>query len=284
MTNPSPTALITLAAAIHKRTSVRAYTGQPLSADHRAALENAAESAPRLAGAAVRFTFVTEPAQVNRLLRGLVGNYGKVKDAPALLLGIAQQGPYAAQGLGFTMEHLVLEATRCGIGTCWNSGMFDRRLAAEIARLAPDENVLAVSPLGYAAPGKENGLVKSLVGANKRKALRDIVYAGQWGSDSTAYLDSHPRHRHIAEAVRWAPSAMNRQPWRLIFTASMLVLVSVAANSALDDGIALAHVSISAQEQGMPGTWELDIDRAALRASLQLPPPAHPTGSYPLAQ
>jgi len=282
MTDPSPTPQMTLAESIHKRTSARAYTGQSLSADHLAVLDGAAASAPRFAGAPVRFEIVTDPAQVSRLLRGLVGNYGKVKDAPALLLGIAGQGTRADLGLGFTMEHVILEAMRRGIGTCWISGTFDRRSAEETARLAPGERVPAVSPLGYPAPGSENRLVKTLIGAKKRKALREIVYAGRWEGDSAAYLSSHPGHRDIAEAVRWAPSAMNRQPWRLVFADNMLVLASVAANSALDDGIAMAHVTISAQEQRMAGVWALDIDGHPLRASLGVPAGVRLVASYPL--
>ena len=273
---------ISLTEAIHLRTSVRVYTGEPLAPEHLTMLKGVARTAPRLTDTPVRFAFVEDPEKVKYILRGIIGNYGKVKDAPLLMVGITGEGPHPHESLGYAMEYLILEATRHRIGTCWNSGMFNRKHVAQEVALSPGEEVLAVSPLGYPIPSGSNDLLKSLAGAKKRKHLQDIVFSDQWANDARPLLDNRPDLQRIAEAVRWAPSAANRQPWRLIITGTSVVLTSVSKNGGLDSGIAAAHWAIAAHEEGIPGTWDVNPDRNALKQSLQLPDHVELIGVYPL--
>lgn len=273
----------TLAQAIHRRKSIRAYTGEPLAAEHLAMLKGIAKSAPRLTNTPVRFAFITDKNQIDRIFVGIMGNYGKVKHAPVLLVGLAGPGSHSLESLGFTMEYLILEATRHNLGTCWISGMFSQKNVVETVTLEPGEEVLAVSPLGYPAGSGGGKLLKSLAGSEKRKPLKDIVFAGQWQGDAQALLDSRADLARIAEAVRWAPSAMNRQPWRLILTETAAFLLSTSKKSGLDNGIAMAHWAIAAHEEGIPGQWELGAERNDWREQLKLPGNITWVGRYPLA-
>lgn len=273
---------ISLTEAIHLRTSVRAYTGRPLAPEHLTMLKGIARSVPRLTDTPVHFAFVEDREKVEYILRGILGNYGKVKDAPLLTVGITGEGPHPHASLGYAMEYLILEATRHNIGTCWNSSMFDRKYVAQEVALSPGEEVLAVSPIGYPRPSGSNDFLKSLVGAKKRKYLKDIIFAEYWASGPGTLFESRPDLRRTAEAVRWAPSAVNRQPWRLILTGTSVVLTSVSKNSGLDNGIAMAHWAIAAHEEGIPGTWELNPDGDALRQLLRLPDHVELVGVYPL--
>ena len=273
---------ISLTEAIHLRTSVRAYTGEPLAPEHLTMLKGVARTAPRLTDTPVRFAFVEDPEKVKYILRGIIGNYGKVKDAPLLMVGITGEGPHPHESLGYTMEYLILEATRHRIGTCWHSGMFSREHVVQEVSLSTGEEVLAVSPIGYPLPSGGKDLVRLLAGAKKRKHLKDIVFADQWANDARPLLDNRPDLQRIAEAVRWAPSGMNRQPWRLILTNTSAVLTSVSKNAGLDSGIAAAHWAIAAHEEGIPGTWNLNPDRNALKQSLRLPDHVELVGVYPL--
>jgi nitroreductase len=273
----------TLAEAIQRRTSIRSYTGAPLAEEHLSVLKDMAQTAPRLTNTPVRFVFVEDEGRIDRILVGLLGRYGKIKNPPALVAGIAGPGSYVEESLGFTMQHLILEATRHSIGTCWVSGMFKRKDAAEAAHLAPGEQVLAVSPLGYAAGSGGGELLKSLVGSKKRKSLEDIVYVDRWLGKSPTYLAVDVQLKRIAEAMRWAPSAVNRQPWRLILTETAAVLASVSRDSGLDNGIAMAHWTIAAHEEGLDGRWELELDRNEWRRRLQFPNHATLVGVYPLS-
>lgn len=273
----------TLTQAIHRRKSIRSYSGAPLAPEHLGMLKGIAKNAPRLTDTPVRFAFVEDESQVDHILVGILGGYGKVKNAPALLVGIVGPGSHPAESLGFTMEYLILEATRHSIGTCWVSGTFRRKDVVEIVHSKAGEQVLAVSPLGYAVGAGGGELIKSIVGAKKRKPLKDIVFAGHWLGDSQSLLDTQAHLKRIVEAVRWAPSALNRQPWRLILTEKAAVLASVSKNSGLDNGIAMAHWAIAAHEEGIPGKWELAPSRDAWQERLQLPGNVTLVGVYPLS-
>ncbi len=56
--------------------------------------------------------------------------------------------------LAIAMDHLVLAAQAEGIGSCWISA-FDAPLLAQTLKLTPDEDVFAITPLGYASEGFE---------------------------------------------------------------------------------------------------------------------------------
>lgn len=272
----------TLTQAIHRRRSVRSYSGAPLAPEHLDMLKGIARHAPRLTDTSVRFAFVEDRAAVDLILVGILGDCGKVKDAPALIVGIVGPGAHPAESLGFTMEYLVLEATRHNIGACWISDTFNRKSVVERVPLQAGEQALVVSPLGYPAGSGSRSLFGLPGSARKRKLLQDIVFADRWLGDSRSLLDTQVDLRRIAEAVRWAPSARNRQPWRLILMKDAAVLVSISKNSGLDNGIAMAHWAIAAHEEGFRGQWELAPSRDVWQERLQLPDHVTLVGVYPL--
>ena len=63
----------------------------------------------------------------------------------------------------------------------------------------------------------------------------------------------------IIEAIRWLPSAVNRQDYALLFK-DHIVHVFIVGNSMCylcDGGIAMAHVEIGCLGCGLNGHWEL---------------------------
>lgn len=132
--------------------------------------------------------------------------------------------PMAGLIAGISGQAFVLEAAQLGIGSCWVSGNY-RRGAAR-AHCREEEQVLAVIPFGQPADPQ---------GALKRRR-RDLGALCQ--DDPAAW--PHWAYK-AAEAVRQAPSAMNRQPWRLSFSGATLRLSSPRFGS-LDDGIAVLHL------------------------------------------
>ncbi len=271
LTNRRPE--ISLFETMFRRKSCRAFNGEPLAAEHMAMLKGVGHSAPRLGERRVRFAFIEGVAQTEALLKGLVGSYGKTKGASALMVGIVQSGPYAEESLGFTMEYLILEATRHNIGSCWMSGTFDRRRVAAELTLAQGEKIPVVAPIGYPAekPGLSQSLLRTVAGSDRRKPLSEIVFADQWGGSADALLTDRPELMKLAEAVQIAPSALNRQPWRLIVTPSRTSLWMANGAGGLDAGIAMAHWAIAAQEMSVPGSWNLGADGKALARELQAP-------------
>jgi Putative TM nitroreductase len=257
------------AAAVVVRRSARTYTGKTVVAAELQRLERLCESLP--APEAARVVVLREvPGSV---FTGFVGSYGRVLKAPSALLMIGTEtAPSFPESVGYLGEAAVLEATSMGLGTCWVAGFFDKALASKLVPLAPKERVLAISPLGYAAPRPRAGerLMKRAVGAHKRRAVEEVA----------PEFDEERWPAWAAEGVRLAraaPSAVNRQPWKfeLAWETDRPGLYPESARSAhgvtisvvvrglegniprrLDCGIAMLHFEVGARLMGAPGSWE----------------------------
>ena len=71
-----------------------------------------------------------------------------------------------------------------------------------------------VSPLGYPAAKRalREGLMRKGVKADSRKPLGEIFFE----KDLSSPIENCGEHEAAMELVRWAPSAVNKQPWRVI--------------------------------------------------------------------
>ena len=189
-----------------------------------------------------------------KVFKGIVGGYGKITGAPYYVAFIgSSEFPNTEEGIGYTGEGVILEATALGLGTCWVSGFFRPEAVKEHIALADHERVYAVTPIGYTEKGfsfKEKiyeGAARSL----KKKPLEEIV-------EGTALV---PWQEKAIEAARIAPSASNRQPWRFILgTNSITVSLNTPKDSArypkrLDCGIAMLHIELGALAAGKKGSW-----------------------------
>lgn len=130
--------------------------------------------------------------------------------------------PLSALLSGLIGEAFVLACTQAGVSTCWVAGNF-KRSACDVS-LKMHERILAVIPFG---------LAEDSTFARKRKPLNLLCKNDPAAWPLWAY--------QAAEAVRNAPSAMNRQPWRFDFTGSTL-RVDFSSSDSLDTGIALMHL------------------------------------------
>ena len=106
--------------------------------------------------------------------------YGRpwFQDAPQVLVVVGSRSeawvrPYDGYNaletdLTIVMDHLILAATAEGLGTCWIAH-FDPAILRPALGLSPDQEVFAITPLGY--PGE--GFVRK--GTKTRKGLEAIV-------------------------------------------------------------------------------------------------------------
>lgn len=193
------------------------------------------------------------------IFKGIVGGYGKIEGAPACLLFIADRmASHAAELAGYAGEGAILEATRLGLATCWVGGFFKRDKAAQLVDLHPNEEIVAVSPVGYGPDDLafSEKLMKRMASSHKRRELTELA-AGYDEETWPAWA------RTAAALARLAPSAMNRQPWRFRLEEEGLVLTlddpkdSYHIPKRLDCGIAMLHVEVGARAHGVAGTWEL---------------------------
>ena len=70
--------------------------------------------------------------------------------------------------LAILMDHIILAATEKGLGTCWVGNFIPKKIS-EVLELNPDEQIYAITPLGY--PAKDY-----LKHRKKRKSLNEIAF------------------------------------------------------------------------------------------------------------
>jgi len=202
-----------------------------------------------------RSVLITDSAK--SVYKGIIGGYGKITGAPAFIAFVGNiEDPFVQEKVGYTGEGIILEATALGLSTCW-LGLFRRETVASIVEHRNEEEVLAITPVGYAMKAKhwQERLMTGFVRSHNRLPLSELVRGlpeKQWPSWVGASL----------KAARLAPSAVNRQPWSFEVQEDG-VTVSVRTrgpefrvSKRLDCGIAMLHLEVAAADCGCKGEWE----------------------------
>jgi len=142
-----------------------------------------------------------------------VGTYGFIKGATGFLLGAVKPGPHDMEDYGYLLEHAVLEATT------WDWHLLARRHVHQefLCRridARPDEVVPAVIAAGYPTETSRKHWLRRGAGSERRLPPEKLFFDERPDTPLDPASDGHLAG--IVEAVRWAPSASNKQPWRLI--------------------------------------------------------------------
>ncbi len=257
------------------RRSVRTYTGQPIGEANILKIKEFIAGLTPLFGAKFRIELITATSSAEPVK---LGTYGFIKGASEYLaLVVDGDGPLAEEAAAYAFEQVVLYCTSLGLGTCWLGGTFSRGDFTKSLKISASERVRIVSPVGFAAE-KTHFLVSFLLGSQvkQRKPFEANFFAGNFSaplSEAAAGVFVRP-----LEMVRLAPSASNKQPWRVVLEGSAGVPQGAtgtpAAGSAkgaklhfytspshgfdrIDLGIALCHFGETCREMGIPGRWKV---------------------------
>lgn len=249
---------------IRKRTSVRSYEPHPLPSPVRSNLEAYAHTLEGPFAPGVRFVFFDSHSFLAKSGRK-VGTYGFIKGANDYIAGIVEIGAYHLEQLGYVFEQLILYATSLDVGTCWLGGTFKRSDFEKAAELRNNEMLPAVTPVGYASKRERwlGSAIKISSGSKKRKPWAELFF--QRGLHTALGPEEAGPFKEPLEMVRLAPSASNRQPWRIVkdgpywhFYLNYSPLLNKPLGfdiQRIDMGIALCHFELTASELGLPGEW-----------------------------
>jgi nitroreductase len=247
---------------ILERTSVRSFSTGEVPPQALADLQRgAAAMGAGPFGSAVRFIFL-QPSGSGAAVR--VGTYGLIAGRPAYVVCAAPREG-RPEDVGFLFEELILHATALGLGTCWLGGTFDRAGLSDAVPLAEGEYIPAICPIG--APARRRGIKETVMRAAIRADGRkpwDMLFFREHAGTVLSREDAGPCADAL-EAVRRAPSASNRQPWRVIRAGStyrFLLSRTPGYGTALgfdiqrvDMGIAMHHFDAVTRAAGLAGTW-----------------------------
>ena len=255
--------------SIRIRTSSRSYDKRPLEPEKRKQIEDQLSSNKKGPfGSTVRFQLFGF-AEGGQGQAENLGTYGVIKGTPLFIVGAIMNTDKAMEDYGYCMEKNILVATSLGLGTCWLGGFFKRSAFASKIGLTAHEVMPAVSPLGYTAEKKTliDSLFKFLARSKTRKPWEKLFYSNDF---NTPLIKSDvERYATCLEVVRLAPSASNRQPWRILreegkntfhFYLRRAKMYTKAIRridlQKVDMGIAMCHFELAARELGLKGNWQ----------------------------
>jgi nitroreductase len=169
------------------RKSVRSYLNTPVEEEKLSEVLEAARLAPSWANKqCCRYIVIKDKVKIQELAGGL---NGWLKQAPVIVVACADPKDsgdrngmnYYLVDVGISMQQLVLAATALELGTCW-IGAFDEAKIKKTLEIPENIKVVAMTPLGYPADkeGLGSKLIRSVIGAGKRKPLKDIVHREKW--------------------------------------------------------------------------------------------------------
>ena len=183
------------------------------------------------------------------------------------IAGKMRRVPHAEEAFGYAFEKIVLFARSIGVGTTWIAGTMSRNAFEKAMELSAGEVMPCVSPLGYPAPKMSfrEAMMRQGVKADSRIAFDELFFDGSFDrplSESNAGNLAEP-----LAAVRLAPSAVNKQPWRVVVCGGKAHFYEkhtkgyVSADGwdtqKIDMGIALCHFETVAKECGLNVSFEI---------------------------
>jgi len=159
---------------LEKRRSIRRYKDTPVPREKVLRMLEAARIAPSAGHRQPWHFIVVEDKETIKKLAKQEWAAG----APLMIVGLADQEAslnWCSNDLGIALEHIVLEATNLGLGTCWMGQTGREEMIRGLLGIPEKFNVVAVVPVGV--PDEEPA-------PKERKSLDDIVSWERYGSKS----------------------------------------------------------------------------------------------------
>jgi nitroreductase len=252
---------------IRKRYSCRSFDGSGLEPEVLEVLEKFPAGLELPFKSRLRFGIIDkEKVRAENMFS--TGSYGMIKGVRFYLSALVEKdAPRSWEDIGFALEAAVLYATALDLGSCWIGGIFDRKNFGRALGMGENELLPAVVAVGRPAVKRSlrDRLVRWSAKGDLRKSPAGLFFAGDWGTP--LLYEELPPWAPVLECVRLAPSASNKQPWRVIHKAGAFhfFLNRDKAYSALmpnvdlqriDLGIAMCHFQLTAAECGREGEWQ----------------------------
>lgn len=245
---------------VRGRRSVRTFDGNALSLEDKEKLQQFMSSIENPFGIKIQFSMLSAAAS------GLKSPV--IVGTDSFVGGKVKRIPHAEEAFGYSMEMLVLYAQSLGIGTTWIGGTMDRSAFERAMQLEADEKMPCVTPVGYPAPkmSLRESMMRKGVRADDRVPFETLFFDGSFSNPLKE--EKAGSLRKPLEMVRLAPSAVNKQPWRVLVADHMVhfyeksskgfVSDAVGDMQKIDLGIALCHFALAAQEQGLSLAFSME--------------------------
>lgn len=242
-----------IAELVRSRRSVRTFDGKEMSAEDFKKLSAYMEEIDNPYGIPVEFKMLD--TKEHKLTSPVISGANLYVGAKAKNIA------HMEEAVGYSLEMLVLYAQSLGIGTVWIGGTMDRAAFERAMELGEDERMPCVSPLGYPAKkmSVKEGIMRKAVKADSRLPFETLFFDSAFDRPLTE--EKAGCLAKVLESVRWAPSAVNKQPWRVVIDQNTahfylkrnkgFISDAVGDMQKIDLGIALCHFALVAGENGL---------------------------------
>lgn len=249
--------------AVIKRYSVRNYIEEEVEVDIKGEIESFIDALDNPFGKKVNFHYLDNKDMGNKKK---LGTYGVIKGAKQYIGTTIKLEPMALEALGYELETVILYLAHIGLGTCWLGGTFNREGFADAMSIGEGEIFPMITPYGYAAPKKhvKEIMMRKMILADKRKEWNKLFYKNDFQSPLTN--EAAGDLRFPLEMVRLAPSASNKQPWRIVLKDGSCHFYEYKEPGysdrflydiqRVDMGIAAAHFDHAVKEKGIKGSFD----------------------------
>lgn len=192
------------------RRSVRSFDGNGINAQVLEELKRYADDITNPYGVKIRFVFLDAMAS------GLSSPV--ITGEKYYVSAVVEKAEHADEAYGYSFQKLLMKAHELGLGTVWIGGTMPREKFEKASALKEGEFMPCVSPLGVTAKkmSLKETLMRKGVKADSRMKFEDLFFIEDFSrSLDERYAKEHGLYEDL-EAVRLAPSAVNKQPWRIV--------------------------------------------------------------------
>jgi hypothetical protein len=264
---------------ILERKSVRTYKVLELTDKDKSAIKNfISRDMQTPFNSEIRFEII-ETAELDRDQVRSLGTYGMINGAKNFIAGTVKKDRVADGKIsiaaekfidyGFALEKIILYLTDSCFGTCWLGGTFNKAGFAKKINIANEEIIPAVTPFGYEGTRKAliDRMVRGMAGAKFRKKWGELFFNNDFTTPLS--IEDAGIYENPLEMVRIAPSASNKQPWRIIRDKNPKIFHLFLQRTRnypkipfgvdmqmLDMGIAMCHFELTCRELAIEGLWK----------------------------
>lgn len=269
------------------RRSTRRFSEKPLSGDIiNNALSAVKDFLPLDEKQEIRFLYTHKDNIPAKAFKEAFGDFGKLYNAQHYFaIAVSQHIKTKNTLAGFAGQQFILHLTSEGISTCWMSS-FNTPVFRKLFDVKEGETVPAIISAGYPGEDFQGKLINKMMGktSGKRKKLKNIIYRDNVKTRADEKFLKDKDLLHVFEMARLAPSWHNIQPWYFIVCDNCIYLVWDTFQRrykkdvlemrkhfyTIDMGIIMSHISLTLQDEGKKGKWEILSEKKADKIKLDL--------------
>ena len=250
---------------IRTRKSIRTYNNTAIEpAVKQQVLDFMKDNSMGLFGNTVEFFWIDGNADEFKDIK--LGTYGVISGTKSFITGKIKDSDKNFEDFGYCLEKLILYCAQLNIGTCWLGGTYNKTAFGTSLKLKEGEIIPAVSPVGYFGTKKRtiDKLFRRMAGSDNRKPFDELFFSTDFAQPLSE--KEIATYSFFLEMVRLAPSASNKQPWRVILMDDVFHFYLKRTpnyNSKLlqsdlqrvDIGIGMAHFELALAEKKVNHAW-----------------------------